>query len=122
MFGVLARKRGDPAIDEPLVRIDFGPWQSEFVGEHLSCRQDAVEYVAQLVVVTDQLEQRLPPGALPTDTEERFRRRIEGLDQQAAVNDDDRCVELIKEVDGRWGTAAGATFRYRGPAIEFCWT
>jgi hypothetical protein len=68
------------------------------------------------------LEQGLPVCARLTDTEERFCGRIEGLDQQAAVDDDDGCIELIKKVNGRWRTAAGATLRYRGPAIEFCWT
>ena len=86
----------DAAIDQPIVTVRLGRLQSQFVRVRRTGRKNAVQNVLQLVVIADHLQQRLVPGPCLADAEQIFSRRIEGLDQQIAVENNDTGVEALE--------------------------
>ena len=94
--------RGYPTVNEPLIRLHFRWRQAHFVGKGRATVTDPVENFLELGVVTNQLQERLMLCALLANAEEVFCCRVQAFDQQAIVDDDDGCAELIDKGKIGW--------------------
>jgi hypothetical protein len=60
-----------------------------------------MEYVVEVVIITDQLQQGMPRCAIEADAEQVFCSRIQPVDEQTVVDDDDGGIELIRDTGRR---------------------
>jgi hypothetical protein len=110
--------------------VNFGRRKSQFVGIGRPGGEYPHQYVLHFVIVAQQLQQRLMPGARLADSEEIFCRRVNRLDQKVAVNYDNGCIETVEDKSrARWLAPAFrllwiGLLRFVRPyrAIEFCCT
>lgn len=85
--------------------MNFGGRQPHLVGIGRSAVPDPMQNALQFVVVADQLQQRLAVCTRQADTQQGFGRRIEPVDQQAVIDDDDRGIQLFRDGRPRWRVA-----------------
>ena len=71
------RHHGDAAVHQSFVRVNFGWRQPQFTAVSCAGFDNARQNVLQLLIITDELQQRLILCAGLADTEKVFGRRIE---------------------------------------------
>lgn len=88
----------DAALEQALVCMYLGGCKANFICVVVAGFENTVQYVSQFFVVAEQFENRLMAGAGQANAEYVFRCRVECLDQQVAIDNDDGCVKRVKYI------------------------
>jgi hypothetical protein len=99
---------GYATIDHALFAMHLCASKSHLVRIGYAGFQRPIEDVEEFRVITKQLQPGLFECALPADTEEIFRRRIDVFDKQAVIEDDDGGVQIFKYIAALWQIAAAS--------------
>ena len=86
------------AIEHALLGVNLRPAQPHFIRVGHAALEATIEDRLQVPVIAKQLQQRLTERAMPTDTEQIFRRRVQVLYKKTLIKDDDGCIQMIEHV------------------------
>jgi hypothetical protein len=113
-----------PTVHHPVLGTGFVRRYPQFVGVGVAAIEYAQQDVAKFPVIAEKLQYRLVACPRTADAQQVFRGRIQGLDEQARVNDDDTGIQAVDYEVGRRGFTAVALLAgqviYFARTIVFC--